>query len=565
MPFFSDSRRGRHFPALAAILVFLMGATACSSLRQGAELLGLGAWFSQLPDAQITEAELQGHIAALASDAFGGRLPGTAGEDLTVAYMETAFKKAGLEPGNPDGRYVQDVPLVGLKSDADVGISVNGKPFPMRMNKDLVVVSQRVDPRIILRKAPLVFVGYGVQAPEHNWDDFAQLDVAGKVIVMLVNDPQVVGADERLDPRWFRGRAMTYYGRWTYKYEMASKLGAAGALVIHNTEQAGYPWEVVSGSWGSEKFTLDQDDGNHGRVAVEGWLHEETARRLLAASGFNYEKLRREAAKPGFRGFELPAQASVLVRNTIRRVQSRNVVAAVRGNDPNLSKEWVIYSAHWDHLGTNTALKGDQIFNGALDNASGVAGLLELAHAFAAAPPRRSALFIGLTAEEQGLLGAQWYARHPLYPIARTVANINMDGLNVWGPTEDVVVIGMGQSTLEDVLADEAGKRGRQIRPESSPEKGYYFRSDHFEFAKRGVPALYADSGITPVGGTLADGQKLRANYVAHRYHKVDDELNADWRFDGAVEDLQLLEAVGRVVADSDARPDWKPGSEFAR
>jgi len=560
----THSRRGLRAASAIAISAVL---ASCATLEQTASWVGLGGLFdgdSQVNPA-ITAEELRNHVAILASDAYGGRLPGTQGETLTVRYLEEQFRKAGLQPGNPDGGYTQDVPLVGLTSDADVGISVAGKPLPVKLQEDVVVVSQRLDPRTLLRRVPMVFVGHGVQAPEYNWDDYAGLDVKGKILVMLVNDPQVQGADDRLDPEYFRGRAMTYYGRWTYKYEIASKLGAAGALVIHNTDMAGYPWEVVSGSWGTENFTLDLGDGNRDRVAVEGWLHEDTARELLRRSGHDYESLRRRASVPGFRGFELPAESSMIVRNSVRRVASQNVLAAVPGTDPALRDEWMIYTAHWDHLGTNPALKGDQIYNGALDNASGVGALLELAQAFVAKPARRSTLFLAVTAEEQGLLGARWYAEHPVYPPSATVANINMDGLNIWGPTEDVVVTGMGQSTLEDVLGHAAAAQGRSLRPESSPEKGYYFRSDHFEFAKIGIPALYADSGITPIGGTLAEGKAQRADYVAHRYHKVDDELTDDWNLEGAVTDVELMFSVGQAVANAPGRPAWKAGSEFAR
>ncbi len=556
-------------PLLRATL--LVGATlalsSCSTVRKTAEWVGLGGLFEESAPAQpaITAAELRRHVEILASDDFEGRLPGTPGGVKTVDYLVEAFRGAGLAPGNPDGSYLQAVPLVGLTSDADMGLHVRGEPLPLRMQRDVVVVSQRVQPRTLLRRAPLVFAGYGVQAPEYGWDDFAGLDVKDKIVVVLVNDPQVEAADGRLDPRAFRGRAMTYYGRWTYKYEQASRMGAAGVLVIHNTEMAGYPWEVVSGSWGTENFTLDSGDGNADRVAVEGWLHEDAARELFRRAGYDYELLRRQAATPGFRGFDLPADASVMVRNDIRRVRSHNVAAAVRGSDPALAEEWVVYSAHWDHLGRNPALEGDQIYNGALDNATGTGGLIELAEAFAAKPARRSALFLAVTAEEQGLLGARYYAENPLYPLERTVANINIDGLNVWGPTEDVVVTGLGQSTLEDTLGTVASAQGRQLRPESSPEKGYYFRSDHFEFAKVGVPALYADSGITPRGGTVEDGKALRADYVAHRYHKVDDEITPDWNLDGAVEDLELMFSVGQVVGNRTARPAWKSGSEFAK
>lgn len=554
-------QRNVFFTVALVAIVLLAGCAAVSDAVRH-----VGAWVGLGPAGhpEITEAELRRHVEVLASDAFSGRLPGTEGEEQTVRYLQRAFQRAGLEPGNSNGRYVQDVPLVGLSSSADVGVEINGRPLPLKIEQDIVVVSQRLQRRTLVRKLPLVFAGYGVQAPEYNWDDYRGLNVAGKILVVFVNDPQVEAVEGRLDAQYFRGRAMTYYGRWSYKYEIASKLDAAGVLVIHNTHLAGYPWEVVSGSWGTEKFTLDRDDGNARRIAFEGWLHEEAARRLFAESGYDLDTLRKQAALPGFQGFELPAVASVLVRNTIRQIGSKNVLAAVPGTDPKLRDEWLIYTAHWDHLGTNPALDGDQIYNGALDNASGVGGLLELAAAFAAKPARRSTLFLAVTAEEQGLLGSRWYAKHPVYPLEKTVATINMDGLNIWGPTEDVVVTGMGQSSLEEVLADAAQEQNRQLRPETTPEKGYYFRSDHFELAKVGIPALYADSGITPVGGTIADGVAQRADYVAHRYHKVDDEITDDWRLDGAVQDLELLHQVGRRIADSPLRPHWKVGSEFA-
>lgn len=553
--------------AMRLALISLLTATlaACSTMQATANWVGGLFGGGEGAEVAITAAELRRHVEVLASDAYGGRRPGTRGETLTVNYIRQAFADAGVSPGNPDGSYTQTVPLVGITSSAEAGIHVRGQPLPVAMQKDIVAISERLDPRVNLRRLPLVFAGYGVQAPEFGWDDFAGVDVRGKILLVLVNDPQVMTPEDRLDPRYFRGRAMTYYGRWSYKYEIAAKLGAAGVLVIHNTEMAGYPWEVVSGSWGNEKFTLDLGDGNVGSVAVQGWLHENTAKAIFAGSGQDYEALRRKAAQPGFRAFELPADASIQVRNTVRRVDSENVAGMVRGTDPALNQEWVVYTAHWDHLGTNPALKGDQIYNGALDNATGVGGMLELAQAMAAAPPRRSALFLAVTAEEQGLLGARWYAANPLYPLENTVANINLDGLNVWGPTEDVVVTGMGQSTLEDVLAAEAAVQGRRLREEATPEKGYYFRSDHFEFAKVGIPALFADAGITPVGGTVQDGVALSADYVANRYHKVDDEITPDWNLDGAVQDLELMLAVGKAVANAPTRPQWKAGSEFAK
>lgn len=553
---------------LLAVAPLLLLLGACATVDRTLGLVGLDGLFGGGEDvpslsAEIRPADLHQHVRVLASDAFAGRAPGTVGEELTTQYLVNAFEDAGLAPG-PQGSYLQGVPLVGLQSDADMGLQVQGKPLPLRMSRDAVLVSQRVMPRTVLRRLPLVFVGYGVHAPEYGWDDYAGVDVRGKIAVMLVNDPQVEASDGRLDSAYFKGRSMTYYGRWTYKYEQASRMGAAAALVIHNTAMAGYPWEVVAGSWGTENFTLDRADGNAQRVAAEGWLHEDFARELFARAGYDYELLRRQASRPGFRGFELPASASVMVRNTIRRVQSHNVLATVPGTDPALRDEWVIYSAHWDHLGVNPNLPDDQIYNGAEDNATGVAGLLEVAAAFAQQPARRSMMFLAVTAEEQGLLGARWYAENPVVPLAKTVANINMDRLNVLAPTRDIVIVGRGQSSLEQVLETAAATQGRVLVSESSPEKGYYFRSDHFEFAKRGVPALYADSGKTPRLGDPETLHNYNASYVRDRYHKVDDEYDPSWPMTGAAQDMQLLYLVGQAVANTTRPPHWLPSSEFA-
>lgn len=512
----------------------------------------------------IQEKALLRHTRTLASDEFEGRLPGTNGETLTVAYLEQQFRDMGVAPGNPDGSYRQAVPLVGITGQADMGIQVRGKPLPVELQKDVVAVSQRLDPVVRVRQSPMVFVGYGVQAPEYRWDDYKGQDMRGKTLLMLVNDPAVPDAlnPGQLDPAAFKGRAMTYYGRWTYKYEIASALGAAAVLVIHETAEAGYPWEVVSGSWGTENFTLDAGDGNRNRVAVEGWLHSSLAGQLFAASGYDFDALKAAAARRDFQPIELPARASIQVRNTVRKVASNNVIGMVAGSSqPN---EYLIYTAHWDHLGRDRSLNGDQIYNGALDNATGTAGLLELARVFAAKPVARSVLFLAVTAEEQGLLGSRYYAENPLYPLHQTVANINMDGLNTWGKTSDVLIVGQGQNTLEDNLSAAAAKQSRVVLPEAEPEKGYYYRSDHFEFAKQGVPALYTGKGTQYLGREPEFGARKRAEYVSQDYHKVSDEMKPDWDFSGAVQDLELLEMVGRAVANSQSQPQWKPGSEFA-
>jgi Zn-dependent M28 family amino/carboxypeptidase len=511
--------------------------------------------------------DLQTHIKVLSSDAFEGRGPGTPGETLTVEYLTGEFRRLGLAPGNPDGGYVQDVPLVGITAQRQATLSASGKRMHMKFPDDYVAVSRRFVPKVRVPETELVFVGYGVVAPEYGWDDYKDVDVRGKIIVMLINDPAVPDPHDpgKLDDALFKGRAMTYYGRWTYKYEIASEKGAAGALIIHETGPAGYPYEVVSGSWGRENFDIEREDGNQDRVAIEGWLSEERGRKLFELSGLSFDQLKQAAIRKDFRPVVLPAKASFTLDNTIRRVKSKNVVARLEGSDPALKDQHVVYTAHWDHLGRDPQLKGDQIFNGALDNASGTAGLLELAGAYASLParPRRSVLFLAVTAEEKGLLGSKWYAEHPLYPLTRTVANINMDGLNQWGPTRDVIVVGRGQSTLEDVLAEQVAAQQRELVAETQPEKGSYYRSDHFEFAKVGVPALYADGGEEFVGKPPGWGLERSKDYIANDYHKVSDEMKPDWDLSGAVQDLRLLLRVGLAVAEDDRYPQWKDGSEF--
>jgi Zn-dependent M28 family amino/carboxypeptidase len=515
----------------------------------------------------VTGASLLAHVRELASDRYEGRAPATEGERLTVEYLTRQFAAMGLKPGNPDGRWVQDVPLVEISATRTAALSVRGKPLRLNFPDDYVALSLRLTPKVEVKDSEVVFVGYGVVAPEYGWDDYKGLDVRGKTIVMLVNDPQVPDANDpsKLDDAMFGGRAMTYYGRWTYKYEIASEKGAAAVMIVHETGPAGYPYAVVSGSWGRENFSIDRADGYAGRVPVEGWFTEERARALLKQSGQSFDQLKAAAVRKDFRPVVLPARASFTVNNTVRRVNSQNVVAKLEGSDPQLRDQVLVYTAHWDHLGKDPKLAGDQIFNGALDNATGTAGLLEMARAYSKLPvaPRRSVLFLAVTAEEQGLLGSKWYAENPLYPLNRTIANINMDGLSIWGPTSDVVLVGKGQSTLDDVLAAEAARQGRVVISEPTPEKGYYYRSDHFEFAKVGVPALYADGGVRVTGKPEGWGEERQAEYVARDYHKVSDEVRDDWNLDGAAQDIGLLFRIGLAVDAQDAWPQWKPGSEF--
>jgi Zn-dependent M28 family amino/carboxypeptidase len=515
----------------------------------------------------VTADDILRHTKTLSSDEFEGRGPGTRGEELSVKYISDEFKRMGLKPGNPDGTYVQKVPLAGMQAAPSLSLSAGGKQTDLKFPDDYVAVSRRYVPEVKVENSDLVFVGYGVVAPEYGWDDYKGVDVRGKTIVMLINDPAVPspGDPSKLDEKMFKGSAMTYYGRWTYKFEIASEKGAAAAIIVHETGPAGYPYEVVKGSWGQENFDIQSPDKNMKRVGVESWMTLDRAKELFTSAGQDFDALKKAAVSKDFKPVALNAKANFTVKNTLREVQSQNVVAKLEGSDPKLKEEYVVYTAHWDHLGRNNKLQGDQIYNGALDNASGTAQLLELAEAFTKlpTPPKRSILFLAVTAEEKGLLGAKYYATHPLYPLRATLANINVDGVNQWGRTKDIVIVGDGNSTLDDLTREVAALQGRTVKPDPEPEKGFYYRSDHFEFAKEGVPALYTDTGTEFVGKPAEYGQKKRDEYTNNDYHKPSDEVKPDWDLSGAVDDAQLILAIGYRVAQGDKFPEWKPGTEF--
>jgi Zn-dependent M28 family amino/carboxypeptidase len=516
----------------------------------------------------ITADGLLGQIKDLSADSMEGRAPGTPGEDRTVAYLTRQFQALGLEPGNPDGTWTQRVDLIGYTSRPTATITAAGKPIPLQFPDDFVANSRHNRPETKVDNTEIVFVGYGVVAPEYGWNDYKDVDVKGKTILMLVNDPAVPAAGAsrgdtaQLDSTMFRGKAMTYYGRWTYKYEIATEKGAAAAIIIHETGPAGYPYEVVRGSNSREQFDVPSADAEK-RVPVEGWITLPKAKALLSAAGQNFDSLKAAATRKDFRPVTLNAKASFDVKIAVRQVQSKNVVAKLKGGSK--PEDVVIYSAHWDHLGRDSTAKGDQIFNGALDNASGTAALLQIAGAFKKlpAPPERSVLFLAVTAEEKGLLGAKYYASHPLYALDKTVADINMDGVNQWGRTSDYTVVGLGNSTLEDDLARVLRSEQRTIRPDPEPEKGFYYRSDHFEFAKEGVPALYLDAGTEYVGKPNGYGMQKRDEYTNKDYHAPSDEVKTDWDLSGAVDDLRVLFRVGYLVAQNEGIPQWKPGTEF--
>jgi Zn-dependent M28 family amino/carboxypeptidase len=521
---------------------------------------------ADLPD--IDTGRVLADITRLASDEFQGRAPGSEGERLTVQYLTDQFKAAGLEPGNPDGTWVQQVPLVGIRPSVATPftITMGGKVRQMNVPEDIVPFSRHVTDSVSLKNSEVVFVGYGIQAPEFQWDDYKGVDVKGKTILMLVNDPPIPGSGPgSLDAAVFGGKAMTYYGRWTYKYEKAAEMGAAAVLVIHETGPAGYPFAVAQGM-GGERFNLSTPDKNMGRSAIEGWISLEATTALFKSAGFDFDALKARAATRDFAPVPLKATASVTLSQQIRTLDSQNVVAKLTGSDAELKSEYVVYTAHWDHFGIGApGADGDTIYHGASDNASGTATVLEIARAFKALPtaPKRTVVFVAVTAEEQGLLGSEYYGRFPLYPLERTLANINVDGMNMWGKTSDVTVIGLGASDLDDYLAAAAKEQNRTLIPDPESEKGFYYRSDPFNFAKVGVPALYTDDGITFIGKPAGYGQEKRDYYIANDYHKPSDRVKPDWDLAGLAEDGKLLFAVGYRVAMAPTYPAWKPGNEF--
>jgi len=508
----------------------------------------------------INAADMAQKIEVLAADSMEGRAPSSAGEEKTVTYLVDQFRRLGLRSGSGED-YVQQVPLVSIAADRNMTLAVQGrgKVTTLAYGDQFVAFTSRVVERAGIQNSELVFVGYGIVAPEYGWNDFAGVDVKGKTIVVLVNDPGFATSDTTL----FKGRSMTYYGRWTYKYEEATRQGAAGVLIVHETEPAGYPWEVVTGSWSGTRFALESGDDNLSRAAVEGWITADVARQLFRDAGVDYDSLKARASQRVFQAVPLGLKASLTIRNTLRRSTSRNVLAVLPGTTR--ADEYVIYMAHWDHLGRDATLEGDQIYNGAVDNASGTAGLLELAKAYAALDrnPARSLLFLAVTAEEQGLLGSQYYATHPVYPLNQTVAAINLDGMNLFGPMRDITVVGYGNSELDDYVAEAAKGQHRVVRPDPEPEKGFYFRSDHFSLAKVGVPALYADAGTNSVQHGESWVRQQRDAYTAQRYHKPADEYDPAWDLSGAVEDLRLFFRVGYRLANEGTFPNWRPGTEF--
>ncbi len=538
----------RYFPMTVLASAILAGCASTSITSSDVEKA-----YQSINSEQLAE-----HIKVLASDEFGGRAPSSKGEELTLAYLTDQFKALGFEPGNGDS-FLQEVPLVSLEADSDMVLTIGGKDYQYK--KDMVMGSSRISAKQSIKDSELVFVGYGVNAPEYNWNDYEGLDVKGKTVVMLVNDPGFATKN----PDLFTGDAMTYYGRWTYKYEEASRQGAAGAIIIHETAPASYPWSVVENSWSGEQFGFQKENNNMDRVAVEGWVTTDVAKELFTKAGLDFDTMKANAAKGAYHVDMGELTASVEVNNTIKKSISYNFIATLPGSEK--PDEHIIYSAHWDHLGTDKTRKGDQIYNGAHDNATGTAGLIEVAEAFATLPehPSRSMTFLAVTAEEQGLLGSKYYAANPVIPASQTVANINMDSLNLLGKVKDISVVGIGKSEMDSLLETAAKAQGRTVSGDPKPSSGGYYRSDHFAFANMGVPAMYAGGGSEALDEETANYRKRMSLVLRGCYHQPCDRYRDEWDLSGAVQDLQLFYQVGFDISERKEWPTWNATSEFQR
>lgn len=514
----------------------------------------------QTPDTTEVEAILHQHIAVLASDEYEGRAPATPGEEKTISYLENEFRSLGIGPGNGDS-YFQSVSVTEITTASDAVLTLKGSSYEAQLNytTEMIVGSQQQIPSVAVFDSDIVFVGYGVVAPERNWNDYAGIDVTGKTVVILVNDPGYATQD----PELFNGNAMTYYGRWTYKYEEAARQGVAAALIVHETGPAGYGWEVVSSSWSGPQIGLQAANLNLDKTDIEGWLTLDSAEALFAGAGLDYQELKTAAAQRGFSAVPLAdIKASVSIQNSVRSSESQNVVAMIPGTER--PEETIIYTAHWDHLGVNPEIPGDNIYNGAADNATGTAALLALAKLHSdQGPAARSVVFLAVTAEESGLLGSRWYAEHPIFPLETTVANINIDVLNTYGPMKDIVVVGNGSSELENYLEEVVTAQGRYLIEEPTPERGYYYRSDHFNFAKAGVPALYAESGEDSVEFGKEWGAEQAQDYTDNRYHAPSDEYDPNWNLTGAGQDIFLYFNIANKLSRESTFPNWFEGNEF--
>lgn len=557
-------------PGLRALVGITLSSTALGLAACGSGDGGGGEVTVDLPSeasidaamATITEDEIREHTRVLASDEFGGRAPSSPGEQRTMDYLVEQFQSLGLEPGGTDGGWFQDVPMVSITADPDMPLIVSGaeETRTFAYGPDWVGGTPRVVEDIAIEDSPLVFVGYGAVAPEYDWNDYADVDVSGKTVVVLVNDPGFATQD----PELFKGNAMTYYGRWTYKYEEGARQGAAGVLIVHETAPAAYGWATVENGWTGPQFNLVTPDNNMGKAIMEGWVSLETAEALFRMAGLDYQELKAQAQTRDFHAVAMgDLKASVAIHNTIERSTSRNFLAKLPGTTR--PEEVVMYMGHWDHFGTDPALSGDQIYNGAVDNASGTATLIAMAKAFKTLdpPPERTVVFWATTGEEQGLLGSAYYAEDPVYPLDKTVAAINIDALDIFGATNDYVIVGYGNSALDDYAIRANRLLDRVVKPNPEPEKGSFFRSDHFPLAKKGVPAHYGSAGQ----GNIAHGEEWsRAQsdaWTAEHYHQTSDEYSEDWDLAGAMQDISVWFRIGLELAYSNDWPQWNEGTEF--
>lgn len=555
------------FATLSLALLALCACTQRDAGRQSAGAAVSDARSTATPAGDhafrdaIDAGDFVAHVRELSSDAFAGRGPGTVGEDRTVDYIKSQFARIGLQPGNGED-WFQTVPMAETTADASatLRLKAGGAEQALKYGDDMIVWTRSGRPHVSLKDSPLVFVGYGVDAPERRWNDYDGVDVKGKTVVMLVNDPGFHAGDARL----FDGPRMTYYGRWTYKFEEAARKGAAAALIVHDTTGASYGWDVVRNSWSGPQYDLPAEDDPAPRLPMQGWITGEAADALFKAAGQDFAKLRAAANRPGFKAVPLDAAASLELDSATTLKRSRNVLGLLPGSEK--PDEAILYMAHWDHLGTHEGEAGDAIYNGAVDNATGVAGILEIAEAFrkAPVPPKRSILFVAVTLEESGLLGSKYYVAHPVVPLDRTVAVINLDALSPVGKARDLTVTGKGSSQLEELLKTALDRQHRRMVAESNTTAGYYFRSDHFNFAKAGVPALYIGSGSDLLEGGKTAGEAAERDYGEHRYHKPGDQYDAaTWKVDGIVQDLEAVYSVGRTLANDEQWPNWYEGSPF--
>lgn len=505
---------------------------------------------------------LKSYLKVLAADSFLGRKPFTEGEKITIDYLQKQFVALGLQPGNGES-FLQEVPMVNIEANADKQMKIFSPKgnFELKGPDDYVIWTDKTNPVESWNKDEMVFAGYGVVAPEYGWNDYAGLDVKGKIVIVMVNDPGYWVND----PSLFKGKTMTYYGRWTYKYEEAARQGAKGCLIVHNTDAASYPFTVQQNNFNTSRLQLDDRGKDNKNCDIIGWITEGAANKLFLAAGYD-STLLTKANDKGFKPVPLNIQASVGMTVKTTYNKSYNVIGKITGTTH--PDEVVIYTAHWDHLGIGRPdATGDSIYNGAIDNASGTAGLLELARVFKTLKkaPERTIVFLSVTAEEQGLLGSKYYTENPIYSPEKTVANINIDGLNAFGKTKDMVIIGEGQSDLEDYLKEEVEKNGGTVTYESHPEAGMYYRSDHFNFAKVGIPAIFTGSGVDVVGKGKEYGMQLEEDYNTNHYHRPSDNYDSTWTFEGGIQDLKLLFSLGKRLAYSNEWPQWKGGSEFKK